>query len=83
MLLNAAAITSLGFDAELVTHTLKENQFSFAKTLLYFMNAMDYTRDAARLRRHTRKKAVCAINLEELVRESSLELLDGAPRNDV
>ena len=41
----AAAITSLGFDAKLVTHTLEENQFSFAKTLLYFMNGMDYTRD--------------------------------------
>ena len=62
----AAAITSLGFDVELVTRTLEENEFSFARTLSYFMNGMDYARDVARFRRHTRKKVVCAINLEKV-----------------
>ena len=62
----AAAIASLGFDEELVTRVLEEHDFSFAKTLSYFMNGMDSARDLLRFRRHTRKKVVCGINVEKL-----------------
>ena len=62
----AAAIASLGFDEDLVTRILEENDFSFPKTLSYFMNGMDSARDVTRFRRHTRKKVVCGINVEKL-----------------
>ena len=62
----AAAIASLGFDEDLVTRILEENDFSFAKTLSYFMNGMDSARDVIRFRRHARKKVVCGINVEKL-----------------
>ena len=73
----AAAIASLGFDEDMVTRILEENDFSFAKTLSYFMNGMDSARDMSRFRRHTRKKIVCGINVEKLasgpVRNAYLE----------
>lgn len=62
----AAAIASLGFDEDLVTRILEENDFSFPETLSYFMNGMDSARDVTRFRRHTRKKVVCGINVEKL-----------------
>ena len=63
---HAAALTSLGFDEGLVTRILEENDFSFEKTLAYFMNGMNAARDVKRFNRHTRKKVVCGINLPRL-----------------
>ena len=66
----AAAIASLGFDEALVTRILEENDFSFPKTLSYFVNGMDSARDVTRFRRHTRKKVVCGINVEKLASDA-------------
>ena len=78
----AARLQSLGFDVKHVTQVLENNDFSFSKTLAFFLNGGDCSRDIRRFRRHTRKM-VFSLNLVEVaghsVREEYLERVKAVP----